>query len=265
MFWLPLVLLLPARAGAVFDLSWEDEGGALQHSYDGRRISPWHDVPFTLGDDDRGAALLSFVCEIPRGTRDKFEIHKSVALNPLLQDVHEDGTPRSYKYSPSIVNYGAIAQTWEDPAHPDEDTGLGGDNDPIDALQLNEGACERGAVQRVRVLGGLALVDGDETDWKLLVVDADAPDDAAAAWRDVADVPRARVDRLREWFRMYKTAEGKPENRYGLGERAVGADHALATARKTHELWADAVRGATRCEFQGRPCWMGERDKEHEL
>jgi hypothetical protein len=30
-------------------------------------------------------------------------------------------------------------------------------------LQLNEGSCERGAVQRVRVLGGLALVDGGES------------------------------------------------------------------------------------------------------
>ena len=66
-------------------------------------------------------------------------------------------------YSPAIINYGAIAQTWEDPEEPDDDTGLGGDNDPIDVLQLNEGSCERGAVQRVRVLGGLALVDGAET------------------------------------------------------------------------------------------------------
>ena len=40
--------------------------------------------------------LLSFVCEIPRGTREKFEIHKSVSHNPLLQDVHKNGTLREY-------------------------------------------------------------------------------------------------------------------------------------------------------------------------
>ena len=120
-------------------------------------ISPWHDVPFTLGDDEHGVPLLSFVCEIPRHTRAKVEIHKSIAHNPLLQDVHKNGTLREYVYSPAIINYGAIAQTWEDPEIPDDDTALGGDNDPIDVLQLNEGACERGAVQRVRVLGGLAV------------------------------------------------------------------------------------------------------------
>lgn len=61
---------------------------------------------------------------------------------------------------------GAIAQTWEDPRALDEATGLTGDNDPIDVLQLNKAPCARGAIQRVRVLGALALIDAMETDWK---------------------------------------------------------------------------------------------------
>jgi hypothetical protein len=56
------------------------------------------------GTHKDGAALLSFVCEIPRGTREKFEIHKSKPYNPVMQDVHKDGSPRSYTYSPSRVN-----------------------------------------------------------------------------------------------------------------------------------------------------------------
>ena len=169
--------MLAGSASAAFDLkklsTYTTTGDAgLYYRYDKAgtglvRISPWHDIPFTLGKDDAGVPLLSFVCEIPRGTRAKFEIHKSVSHNPLLQDVHKNGTLRDYVYSPAIINYGAISQTWEDPEIADDDTGLGGDNDPIDVLQLNEGSCERGAVQRVRVLGGLALVDGGETDWKL--------------------------------------------------------------------------------------------------
>ena len=108
--------------------------------------------------------LLSFVCEIPLGTRAKTDIHKTAAHNPVIQDVHKDGSLREYMYSPSIVNYGAIAQTWEDPKKPDDDTGFGGDNDPIDVLQLNGSPCKPGGIQRVRVLGALALVDDDETD-----------------------------------------------------------------------------------------------------
>ena len=175
-----MLSLLLAPTAAPFDLDRLErdtsDARALRYKYDGATISPWHDIPFSLGHDDNGTPLLSFVCEIPRHTAEKMEIHKTEPYNPVIQDVKKDGTPRSYVYSAAIINYGAITQTWEDPERPDEDTGLGGDNDPIDVLQLNEGACERGAVQRVRVLGALALVDDGETDWKLLVIDVDAAD-----------------------------------------------------------------------------------------
>ena len=118
-------------------------------------------------------AMTSTACRCSRssarsrsalGTRAKTDIHKTAAHNPVIQDVHKDGSLREYMYSPSIVNYGAIAQTWEDPKKPDDDTGFGGDNDPIDVLQLNGSPCKPGGIQRVRVLGALALVDDDETD-----------------------------------------------------------------------------------------------------
>jgi len=263
-----LLLLLPACAlCSTFDLtklSWHNESVAIQYSYDGQRISPWHDVPFTAGVDANGMTLLHFVCEIPRGTREKVEIHKGVPYNDLLQDVHKDGSLRTYVYSPAIINYGAIAQTWEDPAIPDEDTGLGGDNDPIDVLQLNEAPCSRrGQIQRVRVLGGLALVDGGETDWKLLVVDVDAPD--APPWRDVADIPVERVNEVREWYRLYKTAEGKGENEYGLDGRAVDAQHALSVAVGTHAYWKKAREGSASCEFKKQACWLGTPSSHDEL
>jgi len=256
------LLLIGAGAGA-FDrsrVSWKNESRGIYYSYtaeDGSKtkISPWHDIPFTLGKDDGGAMLLSFVCEIPRNSRPKIEIHKSEPYNPLLQDVKKDGSLRYYMYSDSLVNYGAITQTWEDPNKKDPDTGLGGDNDPIDVLQLNESPCERGAIQRVRVLGGLALIDEGETDWKLLVVDVDAAD--APNWRDVSDIPKTRVDELRDFFRLYKTAEGKPENKYGLDGRAVDAAHALVVATGTHVHWAEGRKGNAECEFKTSPCWMG--------
>lgn len=44
----------------------------------------------------------------------------------------------------SLVNYGALPQTYEDPDHADEWTGLQGDGDPIDV-------CEIGTATRVNV------------------------------------------------------------------------------------------------------------------
>jgi hypothetical protein len=104
------LLLIGAGAGA-FDrsrVSWKNESRGIYYSYtaeDGSKtkISPWHDIPFTLGKDDGGAMLLSFVCEIPRNSRPKIEIHKSEPYNPLLQDVKKDGSLRYYMYSDSLV------------------------------------------------------------------------------------------------------------------------------------------------------------------
>ena len=62
-------------------------------------------------------------------------MHKSYGHNPVAQD-HKKGKLRHYKFGPSIVNYGAIMQTWEDPNKIHPDTGAGGDNDPIDVLQV---------------------------------------------------------------------------------------------------------------------------------
>jgi len=203
----------------------------LRFLYQGKRISPWHDIPFlAVGNDE--TSLLSFVCEIPLGTRQKMEIHKSLKMNPMVQDKFKDGSPRYYKYSPSIVNYGAIPQTWENPDFLDPDTGLGGDNDPIDVLQLNEKSCERGAVQRVRVLGALALIDDGETDWKLLVVDVDDSSNATT-WKQLSDIPTERIDQVTDWFRVYKMIEGKPMNKYAFNDKPVDAQHALRVAKQT--------------------------------
>jgi inorganic pyrophosphatase len=238
----------------------------LQFLYRGQIISPWHDIPFQAGYfGEETQPLLHFVCEIPRMTHAKLEIHKGHAPNPLIQDIVGNNKLRFYKYGESIVNYGAIAQTWEDPNVEDPDTGMGGDNDPIDVLQLNSKPCRLGAVQRVRVLGALALMDGGETDWKLLVVNVDdGTETAAITWRNVGDIPDDLLGEIRQWFKMYKTAEGKSENVFALDGKAVDADHALRVAQRTHKHWRDFVDGNSRCftNCDGRHCncWVGADD-----
>ena len=133
---LPTLLLAAAASADQFDLrklQVHRDGDRLRYSYGDKDVSPWHDVPFWA---DADKTLVHFVCEIPRLTRSKLEIHKSVAGNKLVQDT-KGPHPRFYKYSAAVVNYGAISQTWEDPAVANEHTGVGGDNDPIDVLQLN--------------------------------------------------------------------------------------------------------------------------------
>lgn len=275
------------------------------YEYADERISPWHDVPFEANPEhppviwvDTGGGLLAaavptyvevgpdgevvydglpphdpndelfhFVCEIPKGTTAKYEIHKSEAYNPIIQDVKK-GKPRFYPtivpgaegpagLEGSLVNYGALAQTWEDPRFVSPETGFGGDNDPIDVLEVLAAPCQVGQVMRVRVLGCLALVDDDETDWKLIVVDADHAD--AHMYRELDDIakhsaiPHNTVDNVREWFRNYKTPDGKPPNKFGLGEKAMGAAFAKQVARETHDAWR--TMATVKCDFNGEPCW----------
>ena len=60
-------------------------------------------------------------------------LHLHPAAAP--QDSDKKGAPRDYKLD-SLVNYGAVPQTWEDPAHKDEWTGLLGDGDPVDVCEI---------------------------------------------------------------------------------------------------------------------------------
>ena len=46
-----------------------------------------------------------------------------------------------------------------------------------------------------------------------------------------------------------KTAEGKGENEYGMGGRAIDGDEALRVAVGTHGLWRDWVDGKAKCDF----------------
>ena len=244
--------LAPPGVGSTFRIGYQYPAGT--------DISPWHDIPLRarhVFPSDADTPLFHFVCEIPKGTTAKMEVLKDEPHNPVGQDTKK-GKLRFYKYKSeegSLVNYGALTQTWEDPEDIHPDTGAGGDNDPVDVLQINSSPCSYGEVMPVRVLGTLALVDGGETDWKLIVVDARDP--KTAGMTDIGDVDKAKVDALREWFRLYKTAEGKGENNFGLHGEAMNADYAKAVVEDTHRQWKALYQEKKRvCTFKDKACWM---------
>lgn len=63
----------------------------------------------------------------------------------------------------------------------------------------------------------MALLDEDETDWKIIVIDVNDP--LAPRLNDIEDVERHLPGLLRatnEWFRIYKIPDGKPENQFAF-------------------------------------------------
>ena len=126
-------------------------------------LSLWHDVPLVA---DSG--LFNFICEIPKCTRKKFEVATTEGATPIKQD-EKKGVLREFKKGDIFFNYGCFPRTWEDPRHISKDTGYPGDNDPLDVCEIGIRQIGTGVVRAVKVLGVLAMIDDDETDWKVVV------------------------------------------------------------------------------------------------
>lgn len=204
-----------------------------------KQISLWHDLPLfaTTGSSPQ----LNFICEIPKWTRKKFEIATDEENNPIKQD-EKKGVLREFKRGDLMFNYGCLPRTWEDPDYVHPDTGVGGDNDPIDVCEIGLRQVPTGGVRPVKVLGVLAMIDDGETDWKVVAIDAN--DKWAPLLHDIHDVEKQLpgvCHSIREWFRLYKVPDGKPENRFGLDERFMDKKYAMTVIKETHEAWKQLV------------------------
>ncbi|KAG6462242.1 hypothetical protein O3G_MSEX013140 [Manduca sexta] len=207
-------------------------------------ISPLHDIPLWA---DKSQKLVNMVVEVPRWTNAKMEISLSEPLNPIKQDVKKGAlryVSNVFPHRGYIWNYGALPQTWENPRHVDGRTGARGDNDPVDVIEIGQRVAARGDVLQVKLLGALALIDEDETDWKLLAVDARDP--LAPRLNGVADVEKLLPGLLRatvEWFRLYKVPDGKPPNKFAFDGEAKDADFAYEVVDEVHEFWRALIMG----------------------
>jgi inorganic pyrophosphatase len=197
------------------------------------QISPWHDVPLHNPDGS-----YNFVCEIPKWTRRKMEIATGEGFNPIKQDT-KNGKLREYKWGDMMFNYGAMPQTWEDPAHITEPLGTIGDNDPIDVVEIGIKQWPMGAIVQVKVLGVLALIDEGETDWKVICISMQDP--LAAVLNDVADVEAhipGCITAIHDWLRDYKAPT---INEYGFDGQCLNRAFAEAAVEETHEFWKQLV------------------------
>mmetsp|Transcript_21245 Transcript_21245/g.52287 ORF Transcript_21245/g.52287 Transcript_21245/m.52287 type:complete len:303 (+) Transcript_21245:3155-4063(+) len=204
-------------------------------------ISPWHDIPLFPA---RGNGLLNLVVEIPRGTRAKMEIAVKEEGNPILQDTKK-GKLRYYGIDP-VFNYGAFPQTWEDPDVKHADANCVGDGDPIDVVEIGSAVIASGSVVQVKPLGVLCMIDEGEADWKVIAIAKGDP--LFDKVNDIEDVEKhmpGKVSEVREWFRTYKTHEGKPLNEFGLNEEAKGKDYTMKVILQGYADWARLRVGLT--------------------
>jgi inorganic pyrophosphatase len=206
----------------------------------GNPISPWHDVPLYPNENEN--SVVNFVVEIPRWTDGKIEIKRDEPLNPIFHD-DRDGAPRftesvwPHKAYPFL--YGSIPQTWESPNVNHSFTGFPGDNDPMDLFDIGQDPGYTGQVKQVKVLGGLSVVDENETDWKIMGIDVTDP--LAPLVNSVADVEKYRpgtTQAFYDWFAGFES-EKTPITGNKYQDRAL----CLEKIEESHGFWMNLVNG----------------------
>jgi len=173
------------------------------------------------------------------------EIDTKLAHNPIVQDT-KNGKLRDY-HGKIFWNYGCIPQTWEDPnvALP-EVGGLFGDNDPLDVVEIGSACLPMGSVAAIKPLGALCMIDDGEVDWKIVAINAADPlADELNSAEDIERVLPHTIAGIREWFRWYKTPDGKPLNGFGFDEALIPADHVMEVIDETHHHWKNLRSGQT--------------------
>ena len=140
------------------------------------------------------------VIEIPRGSRNKYEVDHTTGRVYLDRVLFTN-----FVYP---TDYGFFENS------------LGGDGDPVDALVLLEYPVFPGVGLKVRVVGMLKMEDDGGIDEKILCVPVKDP--RFAHLRDIEDVPEQTRNEIEHFFTHYKDLEpGKWAKIDGWANRAV--------------------------------------------
>ena len=155
-------------------------------------MNPWHDLSF----GDNAPNELTVFIEIPKGSRNKYELDKATGLikfdRLLYSSVHYPG------------DYGFIPRTLAD------------DDDPLDVLVITTEATFPGCLMHVRPIGVFEMRDDKGFDEKILCVPVADP--LRVDYHSLKDVRAHYLREVEHFFMVYKELEGKKTEIIGLND-----------------------------------------------
>lgn len=178
------------------------------------RMHPWHD---SYVDDATVGSTFPVVIEIPKGSKNKYELDKETGLLRL------DRVLYSAVHYPA--DYGFIPRTFCD------------DGDPIDALVLSQEPVYPLTIVEARAIGVMRMRDEKGLDDKIVAVSVHDP--AYAEFTDKDQLPQHVLRELRRFFEDYKALEHKQV----VVEDLLGPDEAVRLIRESLELYRKLRRG----------------------
>ena len=181
---------------------------------------PWHGV----APGEKAPDVVKAFIELVPTDAVKYELDKTSG------HVRLDRPQRFSSFCPTL--YGFIPQTYcgDEVAalccSRASKTGIRGDGDPMDICVLTEKTFMHGSFfVLARPIGGLRMIDGEEADDKIIaVLETDV---AYGHVKDVSEIPKGFIDRLKHYFLSYKQLPDEGPRRVeivGVYDRAEAMD-----------------------------------------
>ncbi len=141
----------------------------------------WHDI------EPGTKESIHTIVEIPRGSKNKYEIDKETGLIALDRTLH---TAQDYPF-----DYGFIPQT------------LWHDNDAVDVVILTTYPLLPGILVRVRPIAVMNMIDSGERDEKIIAVPVDDP--RFEEVKQLEDINKHTLKEIEHFFLTYKKLQNK--------------------------------------------------------
>lgn len=168
----------------------------------------WHDL--SPGESE----AINVIVEIPKGSKNKYEIDKETGLIALDRAAH---TAQDFPF-----DYGFVPQTlWDD-------------DDPIDVIILATFPIHPGVLVRVRPVGIMNMIDDGEADDKLVAVPTTDP--RFDTVEDIADVNPHTLKEMRHFYSTYKKLQDKEVEVTGFDDKEA----AIAAFQRGQKLYEEA-------------------------
>ena len=166
-----------------------------------------------LHDIDPGTKdEMHVIIEIPKGSKNKYEIDKETGIIALDRVMH---SAQDYPF-----DYGFVPQTlWDD-------------GDALDVVLLTTHPLAPGILVRARPVGIMHMIDGGEADEKIIAVPKDDP--RFADTKELTDVNPHTLKEIAHFFATYKQIQ-KKEVSVGDFEGRESAEAAFLRSRDLYE------------------------------
>ena len=165
-----------------------------------------------LHDIESGSAdEMNVIIEIPKGSKNKYEIDKATGMIALDRVMH---TAQDYPF-----DYGFVPQTlWDD-------------GDALDVLVLTTYPLAPGILVRARPVAILSMIDGGESDDKIIAVPTEDP--RFEDIKDLEDVNKHTLKEIEHFFATYKKIQNKEVETNGF----KGVEAAKEAFKKSQEFY----------------------------